>query len=206
MLTPGFSNAASNRHMMWRGTACIALLVLSGCHIPGLCGPEPGAVLPDSFNGVTTAENSAQIGILEFFDDPLLTRLLVQGLLQNQELRIRNQEIWIASNEVMARRGAYLPFLGGMARGGFERTSRFTPLGAAEDQLTFPGGGRFPDPLGNVRLTTDLFWQIDIWRQLRNARDAANQRYIEAIEDRNFLITRLVADVAENYYELASLD
>jgi outer membrane protein, multidrug efflux system len=93
-----------------------------------------------------------------------------------------------------------------MARGGFERNSRFTPLGAAEDQLTFPGGGRFPDPLGNVHLSTDLFWQIDIWRQLRNARDAAINRYIEAIEDRNYLITRLVAEVAENYYELASLD
>jgi outer membrane protein TolC len=136
----------------------------------------------------------------------MLTQLLIQGLVQNQELKIRNQEIAIASNEIMAARGAYLPFLGGTARGGFERNSRFTPLGAAEDQLTFPGGGHFPDPLGDVRLSTDLFWQIDIWRQLRNARDAAMQRYIEAIEDRNYLITRLVAETAENYYELSSLD
>ena len=206
MLTPGFSRADSSQQLMWRGLACSMLLLLSGCHIPGLCSPNPGPALPDSFNGVTTAQNSAQVGILEFFNDPLLTRLIVEGLVQNQELNIRNQEIWIASNEVMARRGAYLPFLGGMARGGFERPSLFTPLGAAEDQLTFPGGGRFPDPLPNIRLSTDLFWQIDIWRQLRNARDAANQRYIEAIEDRNYLITRLVAEVAENYYELASLD
>src|SRR5262245_14143475 len=206
MLTPGFSMGISCQQLMWRVLACSTLLLLSGCHIPGLCCPNPGPVLPDSFNGVTTAQNSAQVGILEFFDDPLLTRLIVEGLVQNQELNIRNQEIWIASNEVMARRGTYLPFLGGSARGGFERPSLFTPLGAAEDQLTFPGGGRFPDPLPNIRLSTDLFWQIDIWRQLRNARDAANQRYIEAIEDRNYLITRLVAEVAENYYELASLD
>src|SRR5262245_34036641 len=190
MLTPGFSRAVSNQPVIWRGTACIVLLVLSGgCRIPGLCCPDPGPNLPDSFNGVTTAENSAQVGILEFFNDPPLARLLIEGLLQNQELKIRNQEIWIANNEIMARRGAYLPFIGGSAIGGFERNSRFTPLGAAEDQLTFPGGGRFSDPLGNVRLTTDLFWQIDIWRQLRNARDAANQRYIEAVEDRDYLIT-----------------
>jgi outer membrane protein TolC len=93
-----------------------------------------------------------------------------------------------------------------MLRGGFDRNSRFMPLGAAEDQLTAPGGIRFPDPLGNVRLSTDLFWQIDIWRQLRNTRDAAINRYVETIENRNFLVTRLVAEVAENYFELAALD
>src|SRR6476469_2975087 len=149
MLTPGFTRAVSNQHVIWRGAACTMLLFLSGCHIPQLCCPDPPPAMPESFRGVTTAENSAQVGILEFFNDPLLTRLLIQGLLQNQELRIRNQEIWIANNQIMAARGAYLPFLGGSARGGFERNSRFTPLGAAEDQLTFPGGGRFPDPLGN---------------------------------------------------------
>src|SRR6476620_11728467 len=84
--------------------ACITILVLSGCRIPGLCCPDPPPPLPDTFNGVTTAENSAQVGIVEFFNDPPLTRLLIQGLVQNQELKIRNQEIWIAGNEVMASR------------------------------------------------------------------------------------------------------
>jgi NodT family efflux transporter outer membrane factor (OMF) lipoprotein len=112
----------------------------------------------------------------------------------------------IAGNEILARRGAYLPFVNLGARGGFDKTSRFTPLGAAEDQLTYPGGGRFPDPLPNVKLSADLFWQIDIWRELRNARDAAQQRYIAAIESRNYLITELVAETAENYYALAALD
>jgi len=195
-----------DQRVLSRLVACVMLLALAGCRIPGLCCAPPPPPLPDSFNGLTTVENSAQVGIIEFFNDPPLTRLLIQGLTQNQELNIRNQEIWIANNEVMAARGAYLPFLGAAFRGGFERPSLFTPLGAAEDQLTFPGGGRFPEPLGNLRLTTDLFWQIDIWRQLRNARDAANQRYIAAIEDRNFLITRLVAETADNYYELASLE
>src|SRR5947208_3153027 len=169
MLTTGSSRATANPPMIGRGMACAVLLVLSGCRIPGLCCADPPAPMPDSFNGVTSAENSAQVGIIEFFNDPPLTRLLIQGLVQNQELKIRNQEIWIANNQIMAARGAYLPFLGGMARGGFERNSRFTPIGAAEDQLTAPGGIRFPDPLGDVRLSTDFFWQIDIWRQLRNA-------------------------------------
>ncbi len=190
----------------WIAFVCLALLVAPGCRIPGLYKPDPGPALPNSYNGRATAENSANIGIYEFFDDIVLAQLLTEGLAQNQELKSRNQEIYIANSEIIARRGAYLPFLEFNGRGGFDRNSRWTPLGAAEDQLVTPTGGEFPDPLPNIRLTTDLFWRIDLWRQYRNARDAALQRYYEAIESRNYLITQLVADTAENYYELAALD
>jgi NodT family efflux transporter outer membrane factor (OMF) lipoprotein len=187
--------------------ACvIILLALSGCRIPGLQSADPGRPLPPDFRGLATPQSSAQTGIVEFFDDNVLLPLLVQGLAQNQELKIRNQQIQIARNEIMARRGFYLPFITGGGLAGFDKPSLYTPIGAAENQLTFPGGGRFPDPEGNFRLTTDLFWRIDIWRQYRNARDSAIQRFNAAVEDRNFLITKLVADTAVNYYELASLD
>ncbi|MGE0608889.1 MAG: TolC family protein [Pirellulales bacterium] len=186
--------------------AGIMLLVLPGCCIPKLSGPEPGQALPGTFNGAVSSENSSQVSINDFFHDPVLTQLIAQGLAQNQELKIRNQEIEIANNEIRARRGAYLPFITGGGGGGFDRHSLFTPLGAAEDQLTYPGGGRFPDPVPNVGLGLNLDWELDIWRRLRNARDAAVQRYYEAIDARDYLITRLVAEIAENYYELAALD
>lgn len=190
----------------WLALVCLIVLSAPGCRIPGLYKPDAAPPLPNSFNGKASAENSANIGIYEFFDDVVLAQLLTDGLAQNQELKIRNQEIYIANSEIIARRGAFLPFLELNARGGFDRNSRWTPLGAAEEQLVTPNGGEFPDPLSNIRLTTDLFWRIDLWRQYRNARDAAMQRYYEAIESRNYLITQLVADTAENYYELAALD
>ena len=199
-----FSKALLKAQMI--GCVLAGCLLLSGCCIPGLRGEIQAARTPDSFNGVTSSENSAQMGVIEFFNDPVLTTLITEGLAQNQELKIRNEEIQIAYNEIMARRGAYLPFIGLGARGGFEKTSLYTPFGAAEDQLTYPGGGKFPDPMGNVRLSADLLWHVDIWRQFRNAQSAAQQRYCEAIEARNYLVTRLVAETAENYYELASLD
>ncbi len=46
----------------------------------------------------------------------------------------------------------------------------------------------------------------DIWRALRNARDAASLRYIATAEGRNYVVTRLVAEIAENYYTLMALD
>lgn len=185
---------------------CLMPLALSGCGIPCLRGAAPGPSLRGDFNGVTTAGNSARTGVDEFFGDETLTELIVEGLAGNQELRIRNEEIQIARNEILAARGAYLPFVSLNARSGFERTSKFTPLGAAEDQLTYPGGGEFPDPLTNTRVTADLFWDLDIWGGMRAARDAAMQRYVEAIERRNYFVTQLVAEIAENYYDLAALD
>jgi outer membrane protein TolC len=104
------------------------LVAMSGCFIPKLRGPTPGPDLPADYVGVTTVENSADLSIDEFFDDSTLTQLIVYGLMQNQELRVRNEDIQIASNDVLARRGAYLPFLSFGARGGFDRNSRFTPL------------------------------------------------------------------------------
>jgi outer membrane protein, multidrug efflux system len=202
-----FSRAVAGQCGMGRLTAYVLMvLALSGCRIPSLCKPDPAPDLPQNFNGAASSENSADVGIVEFFDDPVLTQLLTEGLAQNQELKIRNQQVRVAWNEIMARRGAYFPFVTLGARGGFEKSSRYTPMGAAEDQLTFPGGGRFPDPLPDTQLSANLFWHVDIWRQFRNSRAAANERYIEAAESWNFLVTRLVAETAENYYELAALD
>ncbi len=200
-------NAIQQPHVIALAMVC-SMLLLSGCQIPDLFGASEGAPLPDDFSGRASVDSSADVGIKEFFDDPTLTFLIGQGLASNQELQIRNWEVQVASNEVLSRRGAYLPFVTVGADGGFDRTSRFTPLGAAEDQLTYPGSGgaNFPDPLGNVRLSANLLWRIDVWRELRNARDAAEQRLCEAIELRNYFVTQLVAEVADNYYELAALD
>lgn len=200
--------AIEKPHVIAQVMVCCMLLSLSGCQIPDLFGAEEGAALPEDFSGRASVDSAGEVGINEFFDDSTLTNLIGMGLASNQELKIRNQEIQIASNEVLSRRGAYLPFVTVGADGGFDRTSRFTPLGAAEDQLTYPGSGgaNFPDPLGNVRLSANLLWRIDVWRELRNARDAAQQRLCEAIELRNYFVTQLVAEIADNYYELAALD
>lgn len=201
-LMPGSSGAL-------RAIACLVVAAMTGCHLPALCCPQRGPELPGRFTldtGSASLNSSAERGLVSFFDDPALIGLLTDGLARNLELRGRNQEIQIARNEVMARRGAYFPFVSLGARGGFERNSKYTPLGAAEEQLTYPGEHHFPDPVPNTRITADLTWQLDVWRQLRNARDAAIQRYCAAIEARNYVVTRFVSEIATTYYELLALD
>ncbi len=58
----------------------------------------PGPGLPESFNGATSSENSSQIAIEEFFNDPKLTSLIDQSLVGNQELKILTEDVQIAKN------------------------------------------------------------------------------------------------------------
>lgn len=196
--------------------ACGMPLALSSCAIPDLrpaaWAPSTPPVFAAASNSETVSaapqseENSAQLGIGQFFSDPILSGLIEQGLANNRELKILDEEVQIASNEVLARRGAYLPFVTVGAEASLDKHSLYTPLGAVEENLPYEPGEFFPEPLPNFLLGFNLFWPLDIWREFRNARDAAIQRYCAAQEQRNAFVTRLVADIAESYYSLMALD
>src|SRR5947209_3060682 len=201
-----FSNTKHLKHALGRAILCSMLLVLPSCAIPHLRQPELGLEVPASYNGLTSSENWAQFGIEQFFNDPVLTQLIDQALVGNRELRVLNEEAEVARNEFLARQGAYLPFVSFRGAAGLDKHSIFTPLGAAERDLEYLPGKHFPDPLPDFLLSLNFFVPVDIWRELRNARDAAAQRYLSALERRNYFVTRMVADVAENYFGLMALD
>ncbi|MAX39759.1 efflux transporter outer membrane subunit [Gimesia sp.] len=162
--------------------------------------------MPDTFNGSYDETNSAELDFHALFDDPMLSGLIDQAMVDNQELKILAQDIDIANNEAYSWTGSYLPFLNLRAGAGIDKPGRYTRDGAVEDQLQIAPGKAFPEPLPNFLLAADISWEIDIWRKLRNSRDAASLRYLATEEGRNYITTRLVAEIAENYYELLALD
>ena len=75
----------------------------------------------------------------------MLTSLIDQALAGNQNLKILAENIQIANNEVLRRRGAYLPFVTLGAGAGLNKYSHFTLDGSRhEQQLTSPAAGTFP--------------------------------------------------------------
>lgn len=206
------SGPKSPRHALAIGIACSVLLLLPGCFIPKLRGPKTAQCipqsffLPESFSGTSDLENSAYIPAVEFFNDPFLIGLVDQALVGNQELMILAEDIQIANNEVLRRRGAYLPFVTFGSGASLSKLSTFTDVGSDLSQITTPRGGTFPNPLPDFLMAGNISWQIDIWRQLRNSRDAQGLRYLGTVDGRNYVVTRLVAEIAENYYKLMSLD
>ena len=217
-LSTSSSGTRRRTRVIARALACGVFLVLPSCQIPTLRPAQLGSELPASFNGapngpngatVTGAdatENSARLRVDEFYNDPTLSRLICQAVAGNRELKILEEEVQVAQSAVLNRRGAFLPLASLRAGLGWDRHSAFTPEGAAERQLEYRPGRRFPATPGDSILGINFLIPLDIWRELRNARDATIQRYYAATERRNAFVTRLVADVAEKYYELMALD
>ena len=87
-----------------------------------------------------------------------------------------------------------------------DKPSYYTRDGAIDRELQILPGRPIPDPIWNTALGLGFVWQLDIWRQLRNARDAAMRRYVAAREKRNYQVTKTVAEIADLYYRLMALD
>lgn len=187
--------------------ATMVALSFTGCKTPQLAERTENRNVPGAYaNGSQDTVNSAQLKWKEFFTDQYLTNLIDSALQNNQELNITMQEIQISQNEIRARKGEYLPFVGLQAGGGIDKVSRNTPDGALEHNIEIVPGKENPEPLGDFRFGAYANWEIDIWNKLHNAKKAAISRYLSSVEGRNFMVTNLVSEIAGSYYELLALD
>jgi NodT family efflux transporter outer membrane factor (OMF) lipoprotein len=162
--------------------------------------------VPANYNNSQDATNTAAGKWPAYFTDPYLVALIDTALKDNQELNITLQEIEITRNEIRARKGEYLPFVGVKGGAGVEKVGRYTSQGAGDATTEIKPGKEMPDPLPDFLLAAYATWEVDIWHKLRNAKKAAVTRYLSTVEGRNFVITTLIAEIANSYYELLALD
>ena len=185
--------------------ACMTLVITS-CKTPTLVSRTERRNVPTSFNQSVDSLNSGKARWRDFFTDQYLTALIDTALSNNQELNISLQEIQISQNDIRARTGEYLPFVGLQAGAGVDKVGRYTRLGALEENTEVRPGHQFPNPLPDFLLSANVSWQVDIWNKLHNAKRAAATRYLSSIEGRNFTVTNMVSEIANAYYELLGLD
>ena len=189
------------------GILAIIVLILASCGAPDVALREANTKVPEGFTKkAQDSINSALIDWKEFFTDPYLNNLIEVALANNQELNITLQELQIAKNEVRARKGEYLPFVGLQGSAELEKSGKYTRNGAVEENLDIKEGTAMPDPLPNYMIGAYANWELDIWGKLRSAKKAAVMRYLSTVEGRNFMITNLIAEVSNSYYELLALD
>ncbi len=198
----------TDRRGHWKRTALILLLLCSWGCVPSLEGNEPRE--PDRHVPTAFAQQGQKIDAgatpeaqklwNDFFQDPLLRELIAQALENNQELGIRLQEIIVRKSEVTESKGEYLPKLRAQAEAGVEKVGRYTSQGTSDE------AHGVDENLPDFRFGLVSSWEVDIWKRLRNSAKAAELRYRASIEARNFVITQLVAEVANSYFELRALD
>lgn len=181
-------------------------LLFTACKTPTIVEKTANTVVPESFGSSQDTVNSAAINWSEYFSDPYMIALIDTALKNNQEWNITLQEIQISQNEISARKGEYLPFVGIRAGAGVDKTARYTPFGANEATTDIEPGRPMPEPVPDFIVGAFANWEVDIWHKLRNAKKSAVMRYLASVEGRNFMQTNLVAEIAQSYYELLALD
>lgn len=192
------------------GIALGICLTVAGCKAPAPEAPiTPSAAVPESF-GVTAqtqdSNNTSALQWKDYFKDQNLVDLIDVALKNNQELNITLQEIEIAKNDIRVKKGLLLPTVGVRAGAGVEKVGRYTSQGAGDATTEIKPGKETPDPLGDFTISAYANWEVDIWKKLRNSKKAALNRYLATVEGKNFVITNLIAEVADSYYELMALD
>jgi NodT family efflux transporter outer membrane factor (OMF) lipoprotein len=196
-----------NKHKILLIAATGLMLTFTACKLPGVVQKTENREVPAAYNDMQ--QDTASIARLkwkEYFKDPYLDTLIGTALKNNQELNITLQEIEMTKNEIRARKGEYLPFIGLRAGAGADKVGRYTNIGAMEATTDIKPGKEMPEPVQDYMVGAYATWEIDIWNKLHNAKKAAVSRYLSSVEGRNFMVTNLIAEIANSYYELLALD
>lgn len=194
------------RRAKYIGVLTALAVSIGGCKLPSVVARSENRTVPQYYAGVASSNKTEVVGWRSFFSDPDLIDLIDTALAKNQELNITLQEVVIARNEVRARKGEYLPSVGVGLGAGVDKVARYTNIGAMEANTEIAPGREMPDPLTDMAIGLKASWEVDIWRKLRNARQASFNRYLATVEGKNFVVTQLVSEIADSYYELLSLD
>lgn len=192
--------------------AAIALsLVLASCKAPmaTVIKDEVKENIPQNFQQEEQQDannNSGTTPWRQFFTDPNLVSLIETALKNNQELMITLQEIEIAKSGVLAKKGRLTPTVSAGIGAGVSKAGRYTSEGAGDATTEIEPGKEIPDPLGNFEGGLTANWEIDIWKKLRTEKESAVAHYLSTVEGKNFVLSNLIEEVADNYYDLLALD
>ncbi|TNJ35917.1 efflux transporter outer membrane subunit [Prosthecochloris vibrioformis] len=161
--------------------------------------------LPDAYrhSGLDASEGSAgaadssaaRVSYAEFFRDPQLVKLLGDAIEHNHDLLVAIKTMESSRLGLGQSKLAYLPAV---------------QLGAEVSSVRPSDKGSSPLAAGkeSVEEYTASFgasWELDVWGKIRNSEKAALAGYLATVEAEKAVRTRLVADVADGYYNLLAL-
>ena len=175
-----------------------AALLLSGCTV----GPNykrPVVAVPPTYRGAVPDE-TAQTGTAtlgdqkwrDIFQDEQLRALIRTALQQNYDVRIAASRVLEANAQLGITRADQFPTLSAGAGIGDVRTAqaKFLP--------------KFETSIGQVNLSAA--WELDFWGKFRRATEAARANLLASKWARQEVVSTLVANVADAYFQLRALD
>jgi outer membrane protein, multidrug efflux system len=178
----------------------VALCMIASCRT-GKNYQRPTVLLPESFNQTNSTPDTNSIGDISwrnFFTDPVLQQIIDSGISRNYDLQFAFKNINIAQSQVKQASWLWYPQLTAGIGGQYNRYSDNGPLGVKNGALS----NHASDYLASVNMN----WEIDIWGKISRQKEASLANYLETYEAAKAVQTRLVADIAQGYFNLLMLD
>lgn len=190
----------------------ILVVIFSSCKIKQeVVQNKPLLAAPTKFTEKSDAESSQIPFIRSLFTDKELIVLIDSALQNNFDLQNTLQRIEVARAGVRFYEGNDKPnLLAGVAIGA-RKFGNYTIDGVGNYDTQFSTNlndkQRIPDPvIPDYFVGLQSSWEIDLWGKLKSQRQAAAARLLASETGRNLLVTSLVSEIANAYYELQILD
>lgn len=170
------------------------LLVIVSCQVTKPY-QQPAANTPALFRDQQGHDSNsiAQIPWHTYFNDSTLQHLIAEGLEKNLDLKAAVQRIVAATAALQKSKADFLPDISGMAN-------------VKRSRLPFTQGFGLVTDATQYDLGLNAAWEADIWGKLRSAKRVALAELLQNEAARKAVQTRLIADIASNYYRLLALD
>lgn len=161
--------------------------------------PDPG--LPQQYrSAVQLTGDTTLVEWKSFFRDPLLTALIDSALVRNTEASTAVLTLEQLDLSFKQAKLSILPTLNLLTSANRSFLSKSSLNGSLADQFT---GTSFLD---DYSTSLSLSWEADIWGKAAMRKAGARAEYLAQQENLRAIKTRLIAQVAQAYYNLISLD
>lgn len=162
--------------------------------------------MPAQYQQSADTSNSGVISWKEFFNDRHLVQLLDSALRNNWDVQIAFQRMQVAQSDVLLSNGLLKPRLDATVTSALRRYGLYTMDGAGNSSTFMLPGKIVPTNLPDYFIGFQSVWEVDLWGKLKNRKKAALARYLASTEGRNLVITNLVSEIAQAYFELQAVD
>lgn len=191
----------NSKHIKYSLALVLFVGLISACKVTKVY-QHPNFTATDSlYRGQVGAQDNTNLAVLPYQDlflDPILQKLINEGLTQNLDLKSALERMKNAAAQLRLSKVAYLPSLN-------------LDLSAAENKqseaaLNFPPGININTKTALYKAQLSTSWELDVWGKLGSAKRAALASFLQTDAAKRAVQTELISNIANNYYLLLALD
>ena len=180
------------------GVGLFFVLALQSCKLTQDYA-RPELNMPTAFEDSLVTNDSSVVEIpsyQQFFKDEKLIGIINQVMVNNPDLIIATEHI--LANEALLKsvKLNYLPDINLQMNASVQRLSKNSMMGSLASNTV----------MQEYNLSPSVSWDVDFWGKLKMQREEALSNYLSQAENRRALRVQLIAQTAQAYYNLLSLD